>query len=637
MSGQSEFLFSKLQQAVSRLPNLFRALALVWNAAPRWTLIWALLLIVQGLLPAATVYLTRDVVNSLVAVAGTGVDWVRLRPALLPAALMAAILLLSEILRSVLGWIRTTQSELVQDHISTLIHEKSIQVDLAFYDLPDYFDHLHRARHDASYRPIVLLDNMGSILQNGITLVAMAGVLLPYGWWLPPALLLSTLPALYVVLNYTLRQHQWRLRTTADRRRTWYYDWLLTSRETASELRLFDLGGHFSAAHQDLRKRLRREHLTLAGNLGVAETLAGGSALLVTAAALAWMGWRVLGGDGTLGDLALFYQAFTQGQRLMRTLLQNVGQIYSNSLFLGDLFEFLALEPQLATPADPLHLPQHPAFDGLGIEFRKVSFGYPGSSRTVLKNFNLSVAPGEVAAIVGTNGAGKSTLIKLLCRFYEPTSGNVRLSGVDLSRLDLKELRRLITVLFQVPVQYSATAAENILFGDLQASAADAQSAAENAGAHAMIAGLPDGYDTSLGIWFAGGLELSVGQWQRLALARAYLRQAPVIVLDEPTSAMDPWAERVWLERFQKLARGRTTLLITHRFTTAMHADVIHVMDRGEILESGSHEQLMAQDGLYAQSWNAQMQGPGIAEKSWVPAGSERHNGPNGTNKGFAE
>ncbi|MGA7874912.1 MAG: ABC transporter ATP-binding protein [Desulfoferrobacter sp.] len=614
-------MLSKLQKAFSQLPYLPRALGLVWDAAPRLTLVWAVLLAVQGLLPAATVYLTRALVNSLVAVAGAGAEWARLRPALLLAALMAAILLLSEILRSIINWVRTAQSELVQDHISNLVHRKSIQVDLAFYDLPDYFDHLHRARSDAGHRPVALLENMGSVLQNGITLVAMAGVLLPYGWWLPLALLLSTLPALYVVLDYTLRQHQWRVQTTADQRRTWYYDWLLTARETASELRLFDLGNHFSSAYQNLRQRLRSERIALAKDQGVAETLAGGSALLVTAGALAWMGWRVLQGHGTLGDLALFYQAFSQGQRLMRSLLENVGQIYSNSLFLGDLFEFLALQPQISNPASPLQPPETVASGarGPGIAFHNVSFRYPGSSRTIIKDFNLNVAPGEVAAIVGTNGAGKSTLIKLLCRFYEPEQGSVQLAGIDLRQLDLKELRRLVTVLFQVPVQYSATVRESILLGDLRAAPVGAQTAAWNAGAHDMIDGLPQGYDTQLGIWFSGGLDLSVGEWQRIALARAYLREAPVIVLDEPTSAMDPWAEMVWLKRFRQLARDRTALIITHRFTTAMHADVIHVMDRGQILESGSHEQLLEKDGVYAQSWKAQMRGRGDAANDRMP------------------
>jgi len=611
MSKSIQSLSVKLRGVLSQLSYLPRALGLVWNAAPRLTLIWGMLLAVQGLLPAATVYLTRALVNSLVAVAGAGVDWAALRPALLMAGLMASILLLSEILRSIIAWVRTAQAELVQDYIRQRVHEKSIQVDMAFYDLPDYFDHLHRARSQASHRPVALLENMGSMLQNGITLIAMAGVLLPYGWWLPPVLLLSTLPAFYVVLDYTIRQHEWRVRTTADQRRAWYLDWMLTARETAAELRLFDLGRHFIGAYQALRTRLRGERIALARDQGLAEAVAGGSGLLITAGALLWMGWRVLHGQGTLGDLALFYQAFSQGQRLMRSLLENVGQIYSNSLFLGDLFEFLALKSQIMGPEKSSQVPavSEKEISGPEIAFRDVTFSYPGASREILSHFNLTISAGQVAAIVGSNGAGKSTLIKLLCRFYDPSAGGVEMNGVDVRRLYVTELRRRISVLFQTPVQYSATVRENILMGDLKGAAPDAKAAAWEAGAHDMIQELPQGYETLLGIWFSGGTDLSVGEWQRIALARAYLRRASVVILDEPTSAMDPWAEIVWLERFRDLVSGRTALIITHRLTTAMHADMIHVMDRGRIVESGTHDGLISQSGRYARSWHNQMRG----------------------------
>ena len=269
-------------------------------------------------------------------------------PALFLVAVMAGIMLVSELLRGVAGWVRAAQAELVQDHITSLIHQKSVAADLAFYESPEFFDHLHRARAGAAYRPVALLESLGGLAQNGITLAAMFAVLIPYGPWLPAALLVSTLPALYVVLRYALRQHQWRLRTTADERRTWYYDWLLTTGETAAELRLFGLEVTFQSAYQHCvggcarkdRTRKRPEHRRAEG---------GSTGLLISGVALIWMVWKTIRGLVTLGDLALFYQAFQQGLRLMRTLLDNLGQLYSNSLFLGNLFEFLALEPQLAT------------------------------------------------------------------------------------------------------------------------------------------------------------------------------------------------------------------------------------------------------------------------------------------------
>ncbi len=608
MAENLRILTTKLRDALAQLPYLPRALALVWAAARGWTIAWAVLLVVQGLLPVATVTLTRSLVDSLVAIMGAGGAWETIRPTLVLAGLMAGVMLVTQLLGSATGQIRTAQSELVRDHITALIHRKSIAVDLAFYDSPDYYDHLHRARIEGSYRPVALLESMGGLLQNGITLVAMGAVLIPYGPWLPFALLFSTLPAFYVVLRHNLRQHQWRLRTTADERRAWYYYWLLTAREAAAEIRLFRLGDHFQAAYQTLRRRLRGERLQLAKDQGLAELGAGFTALLVTGGAMAWMVWRALQGLASLGDLALFYQAFNQGQGLMRSLLGSVGRIYSNSLFLGNLFEFLELEPQVVDPSQPSPAPS-PLKEG--IRFRQVTFRYPGSERAALQDLNLTIPAGQIVAIVGPNGAGKSTLIKLLCRLYDPQAGHIELDGVDLHDLQIEELRRRITVLFQEPVHYNATVAENIGVGDLAAtpSAAEIEAAAQAAGADEPIARLPQGYDTMLGKMFAGGTDLSVGEWQRVALARAFLRQAPIVVLDEPTGAMDSWAEANWLRRFRRLASGRTGMIITHRFTTAMYADIIHVMHDGRIVESGNHHELLAQGGRYAQSWTAQMQG----------------------------
>jgi ATP-binding cassette subfamily B protein len=285
--------------------------------------------------------------------------------------------------------------------------------------------------------------------------------------------------------------------------------------------------------------------------------------------------------------------------------MESAGRIYRSTLFLDNLFLFLAQTTSITPPAEPQPVPV-----GLqqGIRFERIFFRYPGSERDALSGFSLTVPAGRATAIVGHNGAGKSTLIKLLCRFYDPQQGAILLDGVDLRRFDPAELRARITVLFQEPVRYHTTAAENIAMGDLSArqDAARIHAAAEAAGAALPIGKLPQGYDTVLGKWF-GGAELSVGEWQRVALARAFLRNAAIIALDEPTSAMDSWAEADWLGRFRELTAGHTALMITHRFTTAMHADMIHVMQDGRITESGTHDQLVAAGGHYSRSWQLQM------------------------------
>jgi len=591
---------SKLGKASTQLPYLPRALALVWAASHRWTTAWAATLAVQGLLPAASVLLTRAVVNALLAVIrGDG----SLRALLIPAGLLAAVLLVTELLRGLLGWLRAVQAELVEDHIRGLIHQKSIAADLAFYESPEFHDHLHRAREEAGYRPITLLETLGALFENGITAAAMLAVLIPFGAWLPFALIASTVPALWVVLHYAALQHRFRQSATAEERRAGYYDWLLTSSETAAELRLFGLGGHFRAAYQIVRGNLRRERLKLARGEAAAELAASSLALATSGGAVAWMAWRTIQGLLTPGDLALFVQAFQQGLRVMRGLLEGTGRLYQNSLFLGNLFAFLELQPTIVSSAEP-GVP--PLTLGRDLTFRDVTFLYPGSSRVALRDFNITIPAGQMVAIVGPNGAGKSTLVKLLCRFYDPHAGQVEWDGSDLRTLPVENLRSAISVLFQHPVHYNATAEENIRLGDLTRRDSRAiQEAATGAGASEIIAQLPQGFQTLLGKWFENGAELSTGEWQRLALARAFLRKASLLILDEPTSSMDPWAEADWLTRFRQLAAGRTAILITHRFTTAMFADVIHVMHDGQVVESGTHDELLARGGLYARGWRS--------------------------------
>jgi ATP-binding cassette subfamily B protein len=605
MPESRKILGSKLRQALAQLPYLPRALKLVWAVARPWTTAWIVLLIIQGLLPAATVYLTKLVVDGVVVAVRNGSSWLNVRPMLISLALLGGVLMLMEVVRNTINWVRTVQAELLQDHITSLIHEKSVAVDLAFYELSDYYDHLHRARREARYRPVALLGNLGALLQNSITLIAMGMILIPLGPWLALALLLSTLPAFYVVIHYALAEYQWRQRTTTDDRRAWYYDWLMTTAAAAAEIRLFGLGKHFQSHYKGLRQRLRGERLHLMRRQGIAELAASLIALVIMGTALGWMVWKASQGLVTLGELALIYAAFNQGQGLMRTLLENAGQLYGNSLFLGNLFEFLSLSNNCrgGPPWPPV-----PRDLQRGIAFNNVSFSYPDATTKALDNFTLTIPSEKIVAIVGPNGAGKSTLLKLLCRFYDPDEGSIAIDGKDLKDFALDDLRRLITVLFQQPFHYNTTVRENILYGDLklEATEAEIEAAVRAAGAEEIVSRLPEKSQTLLGRWFAGGTELSVGEWQRIALARAFLRRAPIIILDEPTSALDPWAEADWLERFRQLAFGRTSIVITHRFTTAMHADVIHVMDRGRIVESGSHQRLIEQHGLYAQSWSRQ-------------------------------
>lgn len=607
MSRHLELFYKKLSEARERLAYVPRALRLIWRAASWWTVAWFVLLAVQGTLPAATVYLTKLLVDAVVEAMQIGPSWEGVSILLWPSGLMGLTLLLSNVIKGVVQYVQTGQSELVEDHIKGRIHDQAIRVDMAFYESSDYHDQLHQASSEASNRSLELIQNLGSLLKNGVTLVAISGVLMSYALWLPVVLVVSTLPALYVVVWHNIRHHAWWERTTDERRRAKYYDMLLTYDFPAAEMRLFDLGTHFKEAYQSVRKRLRNERLELERDETMARLGAGLTAVVITGAIMVWMVWRALQGLLTMGDLALFYQAFNRGQGLMRGALSSAGKIYTCMMFLEHLFTYLEIEPDITDPAEPLPVPGD--LDE-GIRFRDVTFRYPETERAALENFDLFIPAGKTVAVVGANGAGKSTLLKLLCRFYDPESGAVEVDGVDLRRFRPAEWRQQITTLFQSPMRYQATAKKNIVMGDLSTEPApgDLERAGEQAMIHQTIEGLPDGYDTQLGKWFEHGTELSGGQWRRITLARAFYREAPIVVLDEPTSSMDSWAENRWLDQFVDLVRDQTALIITHRFTTAMCADTIHVMDSGRVIETGSHEDLLAVDGRYASSWRAQVQ-----------------------------
>jgi ATP-binding cassette subfamily B protein len=580
----------------------------VWGIAPRWTLATLVLAVVQGVLPLLGLLLLREIVDAVVAGVTAPDKSAAFATVAWWVAAAALVGLMTALARSVALLVGEAHAVVVTDHMSDLIHAKSVVVDLEYYEDARYYDVLHRAQQEAPYRPTRMVGDLMLAGQSLVTLVGVVGVLFAIHWSVGLIIAAAALPSAYVRLQHSGRLYEWQRRRTAAERRSSYLHWLLTDGAHAKEVRIFGLGGPLRGWYRDLREELRAERLGIARRRAAADL---GSQAVATAAVFgtfAYIAWRAVQGLITLGDLMMYYQALQTGLGALQGLLGAMAGLREHDLFLTSYREFMALETKVVEPARPVAvarpLRQSIAFEG-------VSFAYPDSGRTVLEHVDLTIRPGEVTALVGPNGSGKTTLVKLLCRLYDPQGGRVTRDGVDLREMSTTDLRRGVGVIFQDFARYQLTARENIWLGDVALERGDAavERAAREAGAHELIAGLPRGYDTMLGTWFEEGEELSTGEWQKVALARAFVRDADVLVFDEPASALDPLAERSVFERIRELARGRAVVLVSHRFSTVREADVIHIVDAGRVVESGAHEELLARRGVYAAMYEVQARG----------------------------
>jgi ATP-binding cassette subfamily B protein len=563
------------------------------------------LLVVQGALPLLSLYLMKLVVDAVVTGLAASDQGAAFGQVALLIGLTGGVTLLGALSRSIAGLVSEAQAQVVTDHVQDVLHAKSIEVDLEYYENPQYYDTLHRAQREAPFRPTRILNGLLQVGQSAISLLAVAGLLFSLHWAVTAILFAAVIPGVLVRLRYSGEMYRWQRERTPAERRAWYLNWMLTGDTHAKEIRLFDLGSLFMERFRALRQRLRRERLQIATKRSLAELVTQASTTLAVFGSYAFIAYRTVQGAITLGDLVMYYQAFQRGQAYLQGLLQSVAGLYEDNLFLSSLYEFLDLKRKVGDPSRPKPVPRPMQ---TGIVFDHVHFQYPGGARNVLEDINLTIRPGEVVALVGENGSGKTTLIKLLCRLYDPTGGIISLDGTDLRQFQVAALRREISVIFQDYAHYNLTARENIWFGniDLPPDQERIVGAARHAGADGVITGLPHGYETILGKWFEDGEELSVGEWQKVALARAFVRDAQVIVLDEPTSAMDARAEYEVFTRFRELAEGRTTILISHRFSTVRMADRICVLEGGTIVESGTHDELVQRGARYAHLFETQ-------------------------------
>ena len=561
-----------------------------------------------GLLPAAVAYIGKLIVDAVVATRSlTLQDNLNTSLPLMYVGFEAvAVALLAGSQRG-LSIAQSLLRVLLGQRVNVLIIEKALTLELSQFEDSEFYDKMTNARREASSRPLSLVNRTFGLVQNGLSLLTYGALLINFSLWAVVVLILAAVPAFIAETRFAgqaFRLFRWRAPETRQQR---YLETLVAREDFAKEVKLYQLGEMLLGRYRSLFHQLYGEDRDLTIRRGFWSYLLG---LLSTATfyvAYAWIVVETVAGRISLGDMTMYLTVFRQGQTTFASALTSIGGMYEDNLYLSNLYEFLEEEvPTRYGRAIKGTNPQD------GIRFENVSFTYPGSTTPALKNISLHLKPGEKLAIVGENGSGKTTLIKLLTRLYTPESGRILLDGLNLEEWNLDELRRRIGVIFQNFVRYQFTVGENIGVGDVEKLEDETawEVAAEKGMAQPFIERLPEGFTTQLGRWFKSGQELSGGQWQKIALSRAFMRNsADILVLDEPTSAIDSQAEYEIFDRFRNLTKDKMVVLISHRFSTVRMADKIVVIEQGEVLETGTHEELLQANGRYATLFSLQAQG----------------------------
>lgn len=592
-------MFRRLAQGL----HLRRGLRLVWLGSRRWIVASLLLTILLGVLPAGALYLQKLIFDVITAIL------VESNPARMSVlawlvAGLALVELLGTLLRSVVAYVTEAQSESVQDFVMSELHRKSIELDLSYYETPSYFDSLHVAQTEAPKRTALFVQALSSMAQDALALLSVVVLILTYHWALALLLFAAFVPGLFVHLKSSNKLYQWQKSAAARQRESGYYHELLTQANAAKESRVFGFGPIIAGWYAHLRNQLRSEVLAISYWKQARAFVVNACGTIALFAGVYYFARATVRGDYTVGDMALFYAAFYRSQTSLRVLIAGVSTLYESNLFLGNLFEVLDTKPAVGSRGAVNKVPTREA----SIVFDRVSFHYPGSERAAVSDLSLTISPGEHLAIVGKNGSGKSTFVKLLCRLYDPSAGRITLDGNDIRCFDLQAYRGRFSVLFQDYLQFGMTVERNIWLGNTDTSPDPSviRQMAALSGADEVVQTLPRGYHTVLGKVLSDGEQLSQGEWQKVALARALFRQADITILDEPTSWMDPESEQEFFERFHSVSKGRTAIMISHRLSTVKMVDRIVVMENGRILEIGTHDQLVRKRGRYFELFETQ-------------------------------
>ncbi len=580
----------------SKIKYFGESVRLVWKSAPGWALTNFFISLLRSFLPLALLWFLKGMIDGITKAVSespqesiAGIAWL--------IAAVVIIWFLDEATTDLGNFIRKKQSMKLEAYMYGLLHTKAVKLDLINFEQPEYYDCLTRASREAPWRPNNILNNIVSMFRSLLSLVLMAGLLAALHWSLAVLLLVFNIPGIWLRLHYAGVLYNFQRKQTPEARKTAYFNWLMTGDRPSREIRLFGLGNYFISLFRKSFLKTKEEELRIIkkrASIELVSDIFKAGAVLIT---LVYIADRTIKGSITLGEMAMFLLAFRQGMICIRDLFGSLAGLYEDSLFISDTFEFLNLEENIRT-IEPEVIP---AILERSIAADNISFTYPGNSVKTIDNVSFEIIKGEIIALVGPNGAGKSTLVRLLSRLYDPDSGSIYYDGNNIKNMDPDRYRRFLSVVFQDFMLYNLSAGENIRLGDINESKADEKirSAATTTGIHDLISQLQNSYSTVIGNLFDDSRELSWGEWQKLALSRALFRDAPILILDEPSSALDADAEFEIFNRFREIVKGRTTILISHRFTNVGLADRIIVLDKGKIIETGTHDELMTKKGTY--------------------------------------
>ena len=594
--------------------RLFYIINLVWEASPIVLIGMMLLCILGGFLPVLGAYISKDLLNRIASLLGSvasGSVAENLLVTMRPLIFLFLAYFIYQFLNKIIGRINTMitgiAGELVVNHIKMKIITKADQVDLRSFDNPSFYEKLENANREAGMRPIQILSATFNVISALISAISFVAVLATLSPWAPIVIICAAVPG--AVVNYVYRNRNFRYmrRHSKERRAMNYYSGLMVNKDMVKEIRILGLGETFKAKYQHVFSKYYKGLKNLITKEGATQILVGLVSTVVNCALFLYVAYNVIFEGGEIGDYSLYTGALTSISGYVTTLLTSTATIYEGTLFINNMIDFVNEEVTVVASSPEPRIAQKGVHHT--IEFRNVSFSYPGSKRKVIDNVSLTLKTNDSVVLVGLNGAGKTTLIKLLTRLYDPTEGVILLDGNDIREYDPKSLYDLFGIIFQDFGKYAETVSENVAFGDVGGNHSDSDvvTAAKNSDADGFITALPAGYDTPLTrVFEENGIELSGGQWQKLSVARAFYKNSDVLILDEPTASLDALAEKEVFDRFTELSKNKLTVFVSHRLSSATSASKIVVLDGGKVAEIGNHEQLMKKGGVYHRLFSAQ-------------------------------